>query len=664
MKSGFIAVLPALTLFLLSFQRDVSLLPPGERMAADHFRRETDRAAARALGEIRTLADWQARRETYRHELLDMLGLSPLPPRTDLRATITGRLETASFTVEKLYFQSLPGLYVTASLYLPKGVSAPAPTVLYVCGHSQTKKDGVAYGTKVAYQHHPAWLAEHGYVAMILDTLEMGEIEGEHHGTSRRGMWWWATRGYTPAGVETWNAMRALDYLATRPEVDMQRLGLTGRSGGGAYSWYLAAVDDRPSVVIPVAGIADLETHVVDGCIDRHCDCMFMANVYGWDFARLAAMTAPRPLLLANSDKDDIFPLDGVQRVHREVKRIYRLHGAEDRLGLLITEGNHADTQDLQVPTFRWLNRWLKKETGPLAEPALKRFTAEQLRVFATLPADERNTRIHETFVPRAAPIPPPATRADWEARSAAWRQTLRERVFRHWPAAAPAPAVRALSDEARPGGRARVIEFAPDESWRLQLTLLLPDGKPATALAVHVLDEEGWARWAGEISAPPAAAAKALQQGTALALVAPRGIGPTAWRKEKETTIRRRFLLLGQSLEGLRVWDARAALAALRTQPELRGAPIALHGAGEMAVIALLAGLFEEDVARFELDRLPATLANGPSLPNALRFFDLPQLVALGFPRAIHLSGSAPADWRWSADAAKAAGGKIVFQE
>ncbi|MFN0088022.1 MAG: alpha/beta hydrolase family protein [Blastocatellia bacterium] len=606
MKNILFVAVPALIVTLLSFQREAQQPIPGERMATDYFRRETERVAARALGDIRTLADWQARRETYRLQLLEMLGLSPLPPRTDLRATLTGTIETEKFIVEKIHFESMPGLYVTANLYLPKTLKGPAPTILYLCGHSQTKKDGIAYGTKAAYQHHPAWLAEHGYVAMILDTLEMGEIEGEHHGTHSRGMWWWPTRGYTPAGVETWNAMRALDYLATRPEVDMQHVGLTGRSGGGAYTWYLAAVDDRPSVLIPVAGITDMETHVVDGCVDRHCDCMFMLNTYGWDFARLAAMAAPRPLLLANSDKDEIFPLDGVQRVHRELKRIYKLHGAEDRLGLLITEGPHSDTQDLQVPSFRWLNRWLKKETGPLAEPALKRFGPEQLKVFAALPGDERNTRIHETFVPAAPAAAAPSTREEWRGQAARWAALLREKVFNNWPAAEPRPAASVLSEEARGGARARLIEFQPDDAYRLRLALLMPEKQKISGLSVLVLDEEGWRQWAavgGEYfpglfpgengsGAPPAELLKPLRQGTAIALVLPRGVGPTAWRKEKETTVRRRFLLGAEPGGDAGVGHARGAGGSARAARAGQAAGHAAGGRGDERGRALCGSL------------------------------------------------------------------------
>src|SRR5947199_7154040 len=123
-------------------------------------------------------------------------------------------------------------------------------------------------------------------------------------------------------------------------------------------------------------------------------------------------MLAPRPLLIGNSDKDTIFPLDGVVRLHGKVRRIYELFGASTNLGLLITEGPHKDTQDLQLPVFRWFNRFLKGEDPVIESAALPLFTPEQLKVFDKLPADQQNTRIHETFAP-AAPAPAVPASAD-----------------------------------------------------------------------------------------------------------------------------------------------------------------------------------------------------------------------------------------------------------
>jgi acetyl esterase/lipase len=210
-----------------------------------YFRAQTDAIGSRCLADVRSLEDWQARRGEYRRQLQEMLGLWPLPERTDLQPVITGKLEHPEFTVEKLHFQALPKLYVTANLYLPKNQAGPAPAILYVCGHSRVMTNGISCGSKAGYQRHGEWFARNGYVCLMIDMLQYAEIQGRHRGTYGEGRWWWNSRGYTPAGVEAWFGIRALDYLCARPEVDPQRIGMTGRSGGGSYTWTVAALDDR-----------------------------------------------------------------------------------------------------------------------------------------------------------------------------------------------------------------------------------------------------------------------------------------------------------------------------------------------------------------------------------------------------------------------------------
>src|SRR5438552_1970367 len=399
----------------------------GDHLLDAYLRRQVEHIADAALADVKTRADWEKKRPELRRQFLDMMGLWPLPPRTDLKATVTGKVETEKFTIEKLHFQSMPGLYVTANLYLPKQAQFPAPTVLYVCGHGPSVVDKIQYGTKVTYQHHPAWLAEHGYVCLIIDTLQYCEIEGIHHGThpgQKRNMWWWHTLGYTPAGVECWNAMRALDYLETRPEVDAKRFGVTGRSGGGAYSWWLAAADDRPQCIVPVAGIADLWAYVVEGVAPRyrngvitgHCDCMYFINSYRWDFVTVAALCAPRPLMLGNSDADDIFPVPGYRRLADKVRRLYALLGASEKFALLETKGPHKDTPELRLGAYRWMNRWLTGNNAEVTEPERQRLTPAQLKVLDHRPDDAVNGIIQETFVKPAHPQLPesPAVARSW----------------------------------------------------------------------------------------------------------------------------------------------------------------------------------------------------------------------------------------------------------
>jgi dienelactone hydrolase len=604
-----------------------------------------------------------------------MLGLWPLPERGDLRAVVTGKLAHPEFTVEKLHFQSLPGLYVTANLYLPRQLEKPAPAILYFCGHASVVTNKLSCGNKTAYQHHAVWFARNGYVCLVLDTVQLGELQGLHHGTYREQMWWWNSRGYTPAGVEAWNGVRALDYLQSRPEVDRERLGVTGRSGGGAYSWWLAAIDERVKVAAPVAGITDLQNHVVDGAVEGHCDCMFIVNTYRWDYPQVAALVAPRPLLIANSDKDSIFPLDGVVRLHAKVRRVYELYGATTNLGLLITEGPHKDTQDLQLPVFRWFNRHLRKQDPIIEMAATRAFTPLELRVFDQLPSDERTTRIHDTFtsVARAAPAIQSAT--EWRQARDAWLAALREKTFAAWPLDnQPANAQRASSMK-RHGLRFEIWDLLSQPGMPLRFYVAQPDRGKAKQGVLYVLDEKTWPRFMALFGEPfvdllteetnlpghkPGSASslslaawrdRLLAEHGVAVFFAPRGVGLTAWNPEerKQAQIRRRFMLLGQTLDGGRVWDIRRAIRALRSGPLPSRLPLVVQARGIMAMNALYAAVFEPGVNGLELANLPATHKVGPDYLNVLRVLDAPQTLALASERVkVNLFEADAAAWEF----------------
>ena len=631
---------------------------PADRMLAEYFRTETAKLRDQCLADVKTLDDWKAKREVYRRQLFEMLGLDPLPEKTDLKPVITGKVEHEQFTVENIHYQSKPGLYVTGNLYVPKGLEKPAPTILYVCGHSVGIKNGIRYGNKAPYQHHPAWFARHGYVCFVIDTVHRGEIEGIHHGTYRYKMWWWNSRGYTSAGLEAWNAIRALDYLQTRKEVDKNRFGVTGISGGGAYSWWLAALDDRIKAAVPVAGITDLQNHIVDGCVEGHCDCMYLVNTYRWDYPLVAALVAPRPLLISNSDKDTIFPLDGVLRLHEKVRRIYRLYNAGKNLGLHITEGPHKDTQQTRVHTFSWFNRFLKGEDPLIDEPAVPFFQWPQLKVFDKLPADSINSRIQESFTPKAPPPLVPQSADEWAKQRKAWMKALREKSFRGWPTEAEAGSldIKTVFSVERKGIRFSAFDFTSQPYIRLRLyTAQRARLNRTKMVTLEVLDEQGWKEWlaamrvgfADELNdqtlpEPDKNAFKSKQEffkntKRVMAYFAPRGIGPTAWSADerKHTQIRRRFMLLGQTLDGMRVWDVRRAIQAIRTIDSLSETPIRLRGKQNMAGIVLYASLFEPEIVRLDLRHLPSSHRDGPTFLNVLRYLDMPQAVAMAGERS-----------------------------
>ena len=615
---------------------------PGDALLADYFRNETAALSQHGLADITTLDEWKANRPEYRRQLQEMLGLWPMPERTDLQPVVTGRLTNDEFTVEKIYFQASPELYCTASLYLPKNLTNPAPAILYECGHVRAVTNGVSLGNKGVYQSDGAWYARNGYVCLVLDTLLAGEIQGIHTGTRNNGLWWWNSRGYTPAGVEAWFGIRALDYLCTRPEVDTNRFGITGHSGGGAYSWIITALDDRIKAAAPLAGMADVQSHMLDGVIDSHCDCNFFINLYRWDFPQVAALAAPRPLLIGGTDSDVLFRLSSTLRIYEQVRRIYNLYDASNKLGLVIAPGPHSETPELQLAVMRWFNRQLKGSETPVETAAKKFFVPEQLRVFETLPTNAINTNIADTFVPLAKP----------EKKSAAeLRAALREKVFAGWPDGGIPPAPKRAFSVERDGLRFSAWDFTSQHDVPLRLYLLESTAVKPELIELSVFDPSGWANWlaavgrqfeselkeeltgldspATNLEAFEGLKFKLAEQPVALAFFAPRGVGLAAWSggENRLTEIRRRFMLLGQTLDGMRVWDIRRAVQVLHSLPGTDAAEIKIHAEGSMGVNALYAALFEPDVRKLDLVDLPQSQMQGPDYLNVLKVTDIPQV-------------------------------------
>jgi dienelactone hydrolase len=592
----------------------------GDAMIDKYLAAEADRLGGRFLDGAKTLAEWQQKRPRLHQEFLDMLGLWPLPEKTPLQAKITGTLERGDVLIEKLHFQSRPGLYVTANLYRPKKVTGKLPAVVYVCGHSDRGRDG----NKTAYQDHPWWFANNGFVCLTLDTLQLGELPGIHHGTYREGRWWWQALGYTPAGVECWNGVRAIDYLTGRPEVDPDRIGVTGRSGGGATTFWIAAADERVKVAVPVSGMSDLKCYVNDKIINGHCDCMFLVNLYGWEWTTIAALVAPRPLLFANSDEDRIFPMDGNRRVMERLRGLYKLYGKPELVDEYVNHGGHADRPDLRLAAFRFFHKHLKKDSSPVEVAEFKPFLGPDLRVFPTdadIPSGVLNGKIDETFVPRAeVKLPGRGEFAAWKKKLL---EQLRERSFRAFPKEIP-PAKLKKGDGQQvtlitePGIEVELIERQPllRGSKYGHLIVLNPGDKTAA-----VPD------WFGRVA-----------EGEGVYLLAPRGVGPTAWtEKSPPNYVRRAHALLGRTVDEGRTWDVAATLRSLHQT--YAGVKWVVHGRGPAGVIGAYAALFVPDLdLEVTVVDPPASHRDGPIFLGVLRVLDVPEALGLLAPRPLTL--------------------------
>jgi dienelactone hydrolase len=631
---------------------------PGDSLIQAYLRQETKKLESDFPGTIKSPEDWQQVVPRFRQEYFDMLGLWPLPEKTPLHATITRRLDRGDYVVDMLHYQSRPGLYVTGNLYLPRTIPAGErlPAILYVCGHAGRGRNG----NKTAYQSHGIWFARHGYICLMIDTLQLGEIAGIHHGTYREGRWWWLSRGYTPAGVECWNGIRGLDYLAGRPDVDPQRMAVTGISGGGAATFWIAAADERVRVAVPVSGLSDLLSYVPDRVVNGHCDCMFLYNTYQWPWARIPALVAPRPLLFVNSDQDSLFPMDGNERVINRLERVYSLFGAGDSVDSVVSIGGHAYRKDIRQAEYRFLNTWLKTDPRPVTDSEVDLVTGdskelhpippEQLRVFpqdSEIPADALNAKIDSIFVPIAKPELPKAGEFDsWKNEHLA---KLRQMTFHHFPERVPP---------------ARVVETNSSEAVRLEtetpIKVLLTQVQAPGASA-----QRTWVIAAGERSLDCSWLKRIAGDHDGIYTCEPRGVGDTRWtRKSPPNYVERAHYLLGRTIDSGRVWDLAATARYVKALHP--GRQVYLAGEGSAALIAVYAALLEPDVAGVALLRPSASHMDdsAPALLNALRVCDVPEAVGMLAPKPVKVI-EAPSAWNDEpARIYRSAGASEMFSE
>jgi hypothetical protein len=316
---------------------------------------------------------------------------------------------------------------------------------------------------------------------------------------------------------------------------------------------------------------------------------------------------------------------------------------------------------------------------------AVKFFKPAELRVFDQLPADAINTTVQESFTQVAPPPSVPDSAAGWASQRDAWLRGLRDKVFRGWPgetageaAGNPARDLREVFYAESHGIRLAAYDFTSEHDIRLRLFVAHRAGlKPSELelVVLNALDQPGWVKWLAAMRPDFAEQLRDEQLLDAdeqefaqnrkmfesfrwgMAWVAPRGIGPTAWDQgdKKQAQIRRRFQLLGQTLDGMRVWDVRQAAQTLREVEGFAEVALWMQGEREMAGIVLYASLFEPNVARLDLWDLPATHLRGPDLLNVLRVLDLPAAVAMATERSkVRLYRTAATDWDYPQKVAK----------
>jgi dienelactone hydrolase len=336
---------------------------------------------AHQVKHARSAAEADSARRGLRAQLLDSLGVERLlwPPR--LGARVTGTLRRAGYRIEKVVYQSLPGVDVPAHLYLPEGLTGRAPTILFYNGHWYA--DSKAWPD---FQKFCVNMARLGFVVFTFDPFGQGErgISTRDHRRVSGLLARVAQQGF--AEYETRCAM---EYLLSRKEVDPERIGMTGASGGGFNTWINSSLDDRIKVAVPVVGTSEFALQVrfarSNDWYSANEHCHFIPRLFTYaDNRELVAMIAPRPLLIINSTTDRGFPIGNVADYARE---LYNSYGQAERFGFVhdSTTG-HGYQQAKREAAYGWFLKWLKGEGDgrprPEPETPIEPTTAPELRAF------------------------------------------------------------------------------------------------------------------------------------------------------------------------------------------------------------------------------------------------------------------------------------------
>ncbi|NLN93119.1 MAG: hypothetical protein GX130_07430 [Candidatus Hydrogenedens sp.] len=649
-------LLTLLFAFLLTFNAlaaDFTVLPddadqpPRDEMVYRYLLEEANSCLAarkERYESVKTVEDVERWQNDLREKILESLG--GFPERCPLNARIVEKGEREHFRFEKIIFQSQPGLFVTALLYLPR-TEGPWPGIIVPCGHSANGK------AAEPYQRASMLLAANGLAALCYDPIGQGErytflkddgsveiksttIDHTLVGTKA------ILTGINTATFRIWDGMRAIDYLQSRDDIIKDKIGCTGNSGGGTLTSYLMALDERIVCAAPSCYITTFE-RLVNTIGPQDAEQNFFGQIaFGMEQTDYIHLHAPNPVLLCTATKD-FFDIGGSWSSFREAKRLFTRLGHAERVDLIENDAEHGFHQAQREGAARWMSRWLLKEDRYITEPEFQIFTDEEALCSSRgqVIFEPGARSVLDLLADREKALEEKRMAYQKSSEDAERRSKIRELI--NLPAGAnDQPEVEFVKKEAFKGGTLHYMIFQPEEGIVLPALMAMPASFTGAWTLICVA--EGKASFFRN----DAVVDPLLEGGNALLALDLRGLGETVNLKKShgwDSTVGPNWAdyflayLLGRSYVGMRTGDILAVANWLQSR---ENKAIHLIATGEATVPARHAAALEPDL--FEKLRIEkgidswAAVVHTPrarhqlinTVHNALAWYDLPDLTAL----------------------------------
>lgn len=599
-----------------------------------------------AIRQIHAVSAAEGRKSFVRQEVLDDLGGLP-DYRGPLNGKTTGQVQTASYTIENVIYESVAGFYITANLYRPNG-SGRFPAVLLQSGHTQ---EGKSENQRIA-----ANLALKGFVVLCFDPIGQGERVQTYSRQLDAPLAGWSVPehiqmdaqseliGYGLARYFIWDAMRSLDYLASRPEVDASRIGAAGCSGGGALTTFIGALDPRVKVVIPACYPSSFQTlFSTSGPHGEMVIPHFLAS--GLDTADFVELSAPKPWLLQATKIDEFgFSHQGVELVYKEAQDWYGLYSARGNIGFMVAPGPHGMPLQSREAVYRWMIRWLRNGDGDFHEQPVEMFPDAELRATPTGHVEDLpgSRKFHQLLL------------AELEKRQkkGSVAELLSELKTLQIPTDGLLPSAKVLSASRSATGVRQNLRLESEPGIWLDATLYLPHSSGRNPGVVIVKDHE-----MREGMPLDKIAENMSALGRVVLVLEPRfsrlsgskGLYTGDWASDLQAN------LIGRNLPSMRAHDILRGVDLLRARPEVDPGDIRAVARGVAGVWLLLAAAADSRLAAIWLDKTPYSLRSALEtsmtddlpdavVPNLVLHWDLEDLVNAVKPRQVLWTD--PANW------------------